>query len=90
MLNTRLKYRLKEVLTRLYGTEEGIRKAKEAIQRECEIPLGTINYDLNIRMSSESEIPDIRLQKYACFLKVKSDFLKADYLEYLSKKELVH
>lgn len=85
-VDERLKYRIKELLVRKHGSEDAIRRAKDDINEVYGIPLATINYDINVRMCTDSEVPESRLQKYAKALDVTTAQLKEDYVKYLQTK----
>ena len=83
--DTRLKYRIKALFILFYGTEAGIRDAKERLTMlpdEDRVSMGTIEWDINIRMVEPQIVAEHRLQRYARFFGVNVDYLKADLLEY--------
>jgi len=87
---TKFKYRIKAAFIDVFGSRAHIAKNLMTSSRWGTthfIPLGTYNKDVNIRMSSSDEIIEQRLEKYAAFLGVTVDYLKADYLEFKKRKK---
>ena len=84
----RFKYRLKTAFINVFGAQAATAKAS-IIRRDhpCYVPKATLKADLNIRISEKAEIPDSRLERYAGYLQVTVDFLKADYLEFKNRNK---
>ena len=80
------KYRLKETFIAVFGGNAT--KAMNSLTDSGRIAEGTLRRDISLRMYETGEIPDSRLIIYASFLGVIPEFLKADYLQFLSTKNL--
>ena len=85
--DTRLKYRLKALFILFYGTEAGIRAAKERLSNlppEQRISLGTVDWDINIRLIQSEIVAEHRLVRYARFFGVTVDYIQADLLAHMN------
>ncbi len=74
----RLKYRLKEFFIAFCGCEEAVRRAKQYLLSNYDIPASTLKHDLNIRAAEDAIIPPSRLNKYAAYFGISSQELYTD------------